>query len=186
MRHDGLLLRVFRTERLLGEKDSVSGSPDGEEAWDRGVEGGRVARVREGVAESSCVLIESISSLARELKVESGRTSESPRTSAFGDMATCSWGLCVCSGLTGEDGAWLSGEESTSMWLVFESASELGESGCGGRVRLCQRGPVRIPDLELLCGSALEEARDGAGAAEVSRRLEVGSRDNARCLGWLD
>ena len=89
----------------------------------------------------------------------------------------------MCSRLTGEEGAWLSGEESTSMWLVFESASELGEPGCGGRVRLCQRWPVRTPDLELLCGSALEEARDGAGAAEVSRRLEVGSRDSARCLG---
>ena len=118
--------------------------------------------------------------------MESGRTSESPRDSDFGDMTTCSRGLCVSSGSIAEDGTWLSGEESTSMGLVFESASELGDSGCGGRVRLCQRGPERIPDLELLCGSALEEARDSAGAAEVSRRLEEGSRDNARCLGWLD
>ena len=90
MRHDGLLLRVFRTERLLGEKDSFSGSPDEEEAWDKGVEGGRAARVKEGEAESCCVLIESFSSLARELKVESGRTSKSSRTSAFGGRASCS------------------------------------------------------------------------------------------------
>ena len=77
---------MFRTEKLLGGNDSFSGLHDEEEAWDKGVEGGRSARVKEGEAEGSCCAKDELSfnSLARELKVDSGRTSKSSSTSIFG------------------------------------------------------------------------------------------------------